>query len=127
MNRESDRARDKRYAAFLLLAGILLLIFFANAPQGAAPPPLMPILTLPFAGARGAAPSFPGFPININTADAEELMMLPGVGDKTARRIIEKRAALGGFKSVEDLLEIKYIGEAKLEGIRAFATVKKGG
>lgn len=65
----------------------------------------------------------PAFPIDLNRAGKDELMILPGVGEKTALRIIEKRDEIGGFKSVDDLTEIKWIGKVKLEKIRPFATV----
>jgi competence protein ComEA len=66
----------------------------------------------------------PGFPVDINTAGKEALMMLPGVGEKTALRIIETRARLKGFKSVKDLLMVKYIGEKKFEKMAGYITVK---
>lgn len=68
---------------------------------------------------------FPGFPIDINNASRDDLMVLPGIGEKTAQRILEKRAELGEFKSVDDLMEVKWIGKAKLEKIRDLVTVKK--
>lgn len=122
MNRESDGFRDKRYAAFLLLAGIFLSAFFITNRYAAISQFFLPT-ALP--AATGLAPAFPGFPIDINTASREDMMMLPYVGGKTAERIIEKRAELGGFKSIDDLLKVEYIGGAKLGAIRAFVTVKK--
>lgn len=52
--------------------------------------------------------------ININTADALELTKLKGVGPKKAEAIVAWRKANGEFKSVEQLLEVKGIGEATL-------------
>jgi competence protein ComEA len=49
--------------------------------------------------------------ININTAPAEQLERLPGVGPKTAARIIEYRQKNGGFKKVEELMNVRGIGE----------------
>jgi len=43
---------------------------------------------------------------------------LPGIGEKTARRIVEKRAELNGFRRVDDLTEVKWVGKVKLEKIR---------
>jgi competence protein ComEA len=65
-------------------------------------------------------------PIDINSATKEELMTLPGIGPVTADRIIEKRLELGGFGSVEELTEVKWIGKVKLERLRGLVTVKNG-
>jgi competence ComEA-like helix-hairpin-helix protein len=55
--------------------------------------------------------------ININTATVEQLMVLPGIGPSLAERIIEYRSAKP-FKAVEDLLEVKGIGDSKFEKIK---------
>ncbi|MGM9662947.1 MAG: ComEA family DNA-binding protein [Oscillospiraceae bacterium] len=57
-------------------------------------------------------------PVNINTATAAELMALPGVGEVLAQRIVEYREANGPFASAEELLNVKGIGESKLEAMR---------
>lgn len=56
--------------------------------------------------------------ISVNKATAEELTQLPGIGIKTAEKIIEYRKAHGRFNSVNELLEVKGIGEKKLEKIK---------
>lgn len=56
--------------------------------------------------------------ISVNKASAEELTQLPGIGIKTAEKIIEYRKAHGRFNSVNELLEVKGIGEKKLEKIK---------
>lgn len=58
--------------------------------------------------------------ININTADIIELQKLPGIGPVLARRIVDYRDSAGTFKKVEDLLEIKGIGEKKLAKMKEY-------
>lgn len=55
--------------------------------------------------------------ININTADAAELMKLKGVGEKTVEKIIEYRAQTP-FEKPEDIMNVKGIGEKKFEDIK---------
>ncbi|HSL21269.1 MAG TPA: helix-hairpin-helix domain-containing protein [Vicinamibacterales bacterium] len=49
--------------------------------------------------------------VNLNTATSAQLQDLPGVGVKTAERIIEYRQKNGGFKKIEELMNVKGIGE----------------
>jgi competence protein ComEA len=59
-----------------------------------------------------AAPAEKAGPtVNINTATSSDLESLPGVGPKLAQRIIEYREKNGGFKKVEDLMNVQGIGE----------------
>ena len=64
--------------------------------------------------------------ININTATAQELTLLPGVGKTLAQRIIEYRELYGPFKRIEDLGNVNGIGQAKLEGLLKYITVGGG-
>lgn len=54
----------------------------------------------------------------LNTATAEELQSLPGVGPKRAEAILALRTRLGHFKRVEDLLRVKGIGHASLRRLK---------
>lgn len=87
-------------------------------------PPLPPVGAAAGAdGAAAAAGDAAGAPIDINRASAAELEELPGVGPATAEAIIAHREQNGPFASVDDLLDVRGIGEAKLEQIRPRATV----
>lgn len=82
----------------------------AASPQQAETPPSKPTLD-------------PLRPISLNTADAQTLELLPGVGPVLAKRIIAYRNEIGGFRSVDDLLDVKGIGEKTLEKIRPYVAV----
>ncbi len=77
--------------------------------------------------AVGAQPAASGGaatgPVDLNTADAEALDALPGVGPATAAAILQHRAEAGPFTSVDQLLDVPGIGEAKLEALRDLVTV----
>jgi competence protein ComEA len=49
--------------------------------------------------------------INLNTATLDQLETLPGIGRKTAERILEHRTKIGSFKRIEELMNVKGIGE----------------
>ena len=63
-----------------------------------------------------------GSRININTATSQELQTIRGIGPTMARRIIEYRQTSGGFSTVDDLTNVKGIGEKTLEKIRDSVT-----
>ncbi len=56
--------------------------------------------------------------ISINTASAQDLTELPGVGEATAAAIVAHRESIGSFTSVEQLLDVKGIGPAKFDAIK---------
>lgn len=58
--------------------------------------------------------------IDINVADAETLCLIPGIGPKTAEAIIKQRNSVGKFKSVDELLAVKGIGDKSLQKIKPY-------
>ena len=62
--------------------------------------------------------------INVNTADQKTLQTLPGIGPAYSERIIKYREKNGGFKRIEELKEIKGIGEKRLEKLKPFIKLK---
>ena len=62
--------------------------------------------------------------ININSAPKEELMMLPGIGESTAEKILMYRKEHGGFKKIEDIQKIKGIGKKKFEKLKPYISTE---
>lgn len=64
--------------------------------------------------------------IDINTATAEELELLPGIGPALAERIVEYRDRFGPFENPKDLMKIKGIGEVKYESLKDYIMIRSG-
>ena len=61
--------------------------------------------------------------IDLNTATLSDLTRLPGIGEKKGQAILDKRTELGGFRNVDQLLEVRGIGEGILARISPYVTV----
>ncbi len=117
--RDGDRAVDAVAAAGGFTeaadaAGLNLARFVSDGEQIIVPA----IGEAPAAGPAGV----PG-KVNLNTADAALLDTLPGVGPATAAKILAWREQNGRFESIEDLLDVGGIGQAKFESLRDLVTV----
>jgi competence protein ComEA len=82
-------------------------------------------------GVAGASPAFAAEAgsgiegvVNVNTATAEQLQLLPGIGEARAEQIVSMRKQRGGFKSVDELTDVKGIGDGMMKGIRGHVTLK---
>ena len=64
--------------------------------------------------------------ININTADADTLTLLPGIGATTANRIVEDRERNGPLRKAEELERVKRIGPAIRRGVEPFVKFGEG-
>jgi competence protein ComEA len=77
-------------------------------------------VTLSAGLATAATKPAPAGKVNINSASVEQLSTLPGVGAKLAARIIEYRQKSGAFKSVQDLMNVRGIGEKNLVKLQPY-------
>ena len=113
-----DRAGGPRQGADLNALNLAALLVDAQQV-------LVPRKAPVHSGAVGpvTAPGSPGQKINLNLAAAADLETLPGIGEVLAQRIIEHRESNGPFTTVDELMEVSGIGEARLEDIRDKVTV----
>jgi competence protein ComEA len=65
----------------------------------------------------------PKAPVNVNTATAEQLQQLPGIGPARAAQIIRLREKNGGFHSVEELRTLPRLSEKQFQALKKYATV----
>ena len=83
----------------------------------------------PVSGRRAAAAPSKGptadAPLNLNTATAAQMALLPGIGPKAADRIAEYRQKNGGFKKIEELMNVKGIGEKSFLKLKPLITVSE--
>ncbi len=63
-------------------------------------------------------------PLDLNRVSAEDLCLIPGIGESLAREILAYRERRKGFGSREDLKNVKGIGEKKYESVKRFFTVR---
>ena len=71
------------------------------------------------ASARAAAKPSATTIVNLNTASAAQLEALPGIGAKTAARIVEYRQKNGPFKKIEELMNVRGVGEKNFLKLKA--------
>ncbi|MDQ2873145.1 MAG: helix-hairpin-helix domain-containing protein [Candidatus Eremiobacteraeota bacterium] len=72
---------------------------------------------------RRAAPAEPMQSVDINTADAQTLAQLPGIGDTLAQRIVTYRAINGNFNSLDELLDVSGITDRRIEQMAPFLII----
>jgi competence protein ComEA len=70
-----------------------------------------------------SSPATASAPINLNTASVAQLETLPGIGKSTAERILEYRQKNGSFKKVEDLMNVRGVGEKSFLKLKPLITV----
>jgi competence protein ComEA len=97
-------------------------IYVATVGQSSIPVPIGPSAGAG-GGADGSSATTIPAPVDLNSATADQLDILPGVGPSTAQAILSYRSAHGSFASVDDLDQVRGIGPAKLAQLRALVTV----
>jgi competence protein ComEA len=102
-------------ALFMMLAIVAIAAIPAVAQQKPTPSSSRPAAAKPAAA--------PGAPVNLNTATQAQLETLPGIGPRAAERILEYRQKNGSFKKVEDLMNVKGIGEKSFLKLKPLLTV----
>ncbi|MDO9123529.1 MAG: helix-hairpin-helix domain-containing protein, partial [Deltaproteobacteria bacterium] len=63
-------------------------------------------------------------PLDLNRVSMEDLCLLPGIGESLAREIITYRERRKGFRSVEELKNVKGIGEKKYQSLKTFFVIR---
>lgn len=102
---------------FRMLLSIVTLSVFVIAHPGAAS------AAQGSSGDRAAAKAAIGAIVNINTASAKELDALPGIGAKTAALIVEYRQKNGPFRRIEELMNVRGMGEKSFLKLKPQLTV----
>ena len=75
------------------------------------------------ASAAAATKASAATPVNLNSASVAQLQTLPGIGASTAQRIVEYRQKNGSFKKIEELMNVKGIGEKSFLKLKPLITV----
>ena len=96
-----------------LMAALIASLVLGGAPSAAAQEKASP------SKSAAVAPAV----VNLNTATSAQIATLPGIGEKAAQRIIEYRDKNGGFKKVEELMNVKGIGEKSFLKLKPLVTV----
>jgi comEA protein len=101
------------------LIGIFLAVLVATGPDAWAQSAKAPAAKSAAARQRAT----PGAPVNLNAATLAQLQTLPGVGASTAQRILDYRQKNGAFKKIEELMNVKGLGEKSFLKLKPLVNV----
>lgn len=127
MNRGERQMKSNRAAATVFYILLLLLALFLgylwgyyNAPSGfqvtVAAPETSAVI-------ESQEETEPQGPINLNDAEEEELIQLPGIGPAIAGRIVAYRQKHGPFNTIEEIMDVEGIGETRFNGIKDLISI----
>jgi comEA protein len=111
----SDWRISMRYLSLFVAASLAIAVLTGAARAADQDKPSPP--------AKTSTASASGAPVNLNSATVAQLEKLPGIGNATAQRIVDYRQKNGNFKKVEELMNVKGIGEKSFLKIKPLITV----
>jgi competence protein ComEA len=108
-----------QFAVVTLLLASIASPVLSQTPKNGAPAKAVKTTTVKAPAAKATAAS----PVNINSASVAQLQTLPGIGASTAQRIVDYRQKNGAFKKIEELMNVKGIGEKSFLKLKPVVTV----
>jgi competence protein ComEA len=114
-----DKMRRILFAIATFLLATTASPVLSQTPKSEAPPKAVKTTASRAPAAKAAVSS----PVNINSASVAQLQTLPGIGASTAQRIVDYRQKNGAFKKIEELMNVKGIGEKSFLKLKPVVTV----
>jgi len=111
------------FAIVILLAALVASASTIYAEQAAKAAPAAKAGPAAKGGSAAKARATADSPVNLNSASVAQLQTLPGIGASTAQRIVEFRQKNGSFKKIEELMNVKGIGEKSFLKLKPLITI----
>ena len=111
------------FAIVILLAALVAPASTIYAAQAVKAAPAAKAGSAAKGGSAAKARATADSPVNLNSASVAQLQTLPGIGASTAQRIVEFRQKNGSFKKIEELMNVKGIGEKSFLKLKPLITI----